>query len=346
MRLLWADYGGYHLEQIIEAAELAINSRSNVFAHQRALDIKRLVESGVLCRSKFARIFNSVSIKSGEVCEINCKSWRCVKHREKWGRKWGMIIGERIKDMKIDLLVNLTTSEMIEHDVIFKALRRFMYRFRVHFGSTEYLKVVEYNKKHTQPHFHLLVCCPSLGLGTMPEKYRTKEGKNKSWPFNVYAWVKTAWDEALQYYAPGSKRVTQVWCQPPASGAASASYAVGYVTGQSKDEEPDATWKGRKLTYSKKFFEKPASEIWIEILTQLFGERDPEDKFFWVPNDSERIIGESPFDFANCAIMKTRFFEAQYFSSHGFFPLLDEPDIFDPDYYDIMTNGQECFNSV
>jgi len=334
------------VEQIAGIALPPINSGSNAFARQRALDIKRLVESGVLCRSKFARIFNSVSIKTGEVCEINCKSWRCVKHREKWGRKWSSIISERIQNMKIDLLVNLTTSNMIEHDVIFKALRRFMWRFRVHFGPTEYLKVVEYNQKHTQPHFHLLVSCPSLGLGTMPDKYRTGDGKNRSWPFNVYAWIKTAWDEALQYYAPGSKRVTQVWCQPPGSGPAAARYAVGYVTGANKNEEPDETWKGRKLTYSKKFFEQPASEIWQEILTKLFGERDPEDKFFWVPNESERIIGESPFDFANSKIMKVRFFEAQYFSEHGFFPLIQEPDIFDPDYYDIMTNGQECFNSM
>lgn len=316
------------------------------FAKAKALDYKRLVETGVICRSKFARLFNSVSIKTGEICEINCKSWRCVRHREKWGNKWSSIIAERIKDMKIDLLVNLTTSEMMEHDIIFKALRRFMFRFRVKFGSTEYLKVVEYNQKHTQPHFHMLISCPSLNLATMPEKYRKGDGKNLSWPFPIYIWIKEAWAEALEYYAPGTKKVNQVWCQPPGSGPASARYAVGYVTGKSKNEEPDATWAGRKLTYSKKFFEKPASELWTEILVKLFGERDPEDKFFWLPNDAERIIGESPMDFSTCEIMKIRFFEAQYFSEHGFFPLLDEPLDFDPIYYDVLTSGQECFNSA
>lgn len=312
-----------------------------------ALDYKRLVDTGVLCRSKFARLFDSVSIKTGERQEINCKSWRCIKHREKWGRRWSMCLAERLKTMKIDLLVNLTTSEMVDNETIFKALRRFMQKFRVHFGPTEYLKVVEYNKKHTQPHFHLLVSCPGLQLATMPAKYRTKEGSKLSWPYNIYAWIKTAWAECVLYFAPATKRITQVWCQPPGSSEASAKYAIGYVTGKSnKNEEPDQTWTGRKLTYSKKFFDRPASEYWREILTQLFGERDPEDKFFWLPNDLERLPGESPFEFKDCEIMKERFFEAQYYASWGCFPLKVEPDIFDPVYYDVDTTLQECFNSV
>lgn len=324
---------------------MALPSTNKPFAVQKALDIKRLVEGGVLCRSKFARLFNTVSIKTGAVYEINCKSWRCKRHREKWGRKWHMIIGESLKKMDITLLVNLTTAEMIDNETAFKALRRFMYRFRVKFGPTEYIRVVEYNKKHTQPHFHMLLSCEDLKLSTMPARFR--EMKNLSWPNHLFEFIRSSWSEALRYYAPDKKLTSVVWCQPPATAGAAAGYAIGYVTGKNdKNEEPDNTWKGRKITFSKKWFERPTSQIWKEILTRLFGEGDPDDRFFWVPNDAERIIGESPLDFENCAIMKQRFFEAQYYSEHGFFPLIVEPDHFDPVYYDILTTGQEVFNSV
>jgi len=315
-----------------------------------ALDYKRLVETGVLCRSKFARLFDSVSIKTGERFDINCKSWRCEKHRVQWGNKWGMTLEERLKTMKIDLLVNLTTSEMVDNITLFHALRRFMMKFRIRFGPTEYLKVVEYNKLHTQPHFHLLISCEEMQLGTMPGKYRTEDFRGLSWPFPIYEFIKKTWSEAVLYYAPKTKEITQVWCQPPDNSTASAKYAIGYVTGTSKNEEPDSTWKGRKLTYSKKFFIIPASEMYKNILIKLFGERDPEDKFFWLPNDLERLPGESPEIFKNCAIMKERYFEAEFYSEHGFFPIKVEPMNFDPVYFDLMDRdndyNQEYFNSV
>lgn len=315
-----------------------------------ALDYKRLVDTGVLCRSKFARLFDSVSIKTKEHFDINCKSWRCVKHRQAWGKKWCMCLEERLKELKIHLLVNLTTAEMIDNEITFKALRRFMQKFRVHFGPTEYLKVVEYNKKKTQPHFHLLISNYDLNLSTMPQKFRGKEGKNLSWPYNIYSWIKQTWGDCLEYFAPGLHRTNVVWCQPPGNSQASSKYAIGYVTGKSnKDEEPDNTWKGRKLTYSKKFWDKPASEVWKELLIQMFGERDPEDKFFWVPNELERLPGENPLEFANCAIMKQRFFEAEFYTEYGFFPVIVDPVKFDPVYYYIQDNEdgtmQEYFNS-
>lgn len=255
----------------------------NPFAKQKALDIKRLVDTGVLCRSKFARLFYSVSIKTGECFDINCKSWRCVKHRQKWGHKWHSVLSERLKEIEVTLLVNLTTSEMYTHEEVHKALRRFMWRFRQAWGPTQYLRVTEYNKNHTQPHFHFLFSCPDLKFKPMPKKFREAKYKHLSYPKNVYAWIKREWGEALDYIAPGKKRTTVVWCQPPGDSIAAGKYAVNYVTGKNakdKNEEPDSTWRGRKLCYSKKFFDRPASEIWRDILIQLFGEPDPTDKFF------------------------------------------------------------------
>lgn len=322
----------------------------NPLARQVALDTQRLVATGVLCRSKFARLFNSVSIKTGTVCEINCKSWRCKKHRPMWGYKWHRIISERLKEYNITLLVNLTTAEFVDNIVIHRALKRFMERFREHFGPTEYIRVTEYNKNHTQPHFHMLVHCPNLKFPPMPEKFREEQWKKLSYPDNVFHWIQSTWAECLEYFAPGLHRTTVVWCQPPASDVASAKYAVNYITGKNskdKDEEPDDTWGGRKLCYSKKFFDKPAMQIWKDYLIRKFGKPDPDDKFFWQPNELERISGESPLDFQFMAVMKERFALAVYYKLHGKWP--DQGEQFEVEYsdlfFDVLESGQETFNT-
>lgn len=325
----------------------------NPFARQKALDNIRLVDSGVLCRAKFARLFNSVSIKTGECQEINCKSWRCVKHRRKWGYKWHHILSERLKEVEINLLVNLTTAEFVDHEVIHKALRRFFWLWRQEFGPTEYLRVTEYNKLHTQPHFHLLLVCDQLVVPPMPADFRTDDDKKKlSWPFDVFEWIKKTWGDCLEYFAPDKNRTTIVWCQPPGNSTASARYAVNYVTGKNskdKNEEPDSTWHGRKLCYSKKFFDKPASKLWLEFLAATFGPPDPDDRYFWLPNDDERIIGEAPFQFATMPIMRRRYFEAKYYHDNGFWP----PDSGEVDpagleelFFDTLETGQETFSGL
>jgi hypothetical protein len=324
----------------------------NPFARQKALDRQRLVDTGVLCRSKFARLFNSVQIKTGAVCEINCKSWRCKRHRLLWGYKWHRILEDRLKELRITLLVNLTTAEFVDHEVIHKALRRFMRLWRDHFGATEYIRMTEYNKNHTQPHFHFLVSCPSLKFAPMPGKFRTKEGRKLSYPENVFYWISQTWGDCLEYFAPAAKRTTVVWCQPPASAAASAKYAVNYITGKNsedKDEEPDDTWGGRKVCYSKGFFEpeKPAMQIWRDYLVKKFGVPDPDDKFFWQPNDSERITGENPLDFQHMPVMFERFKLAIFYKLHGRWPGLGEDlnEIVYSDLYYENLGGQDSFNT-
>lgn len=315
---------------------------------QRSLDNIRIVERDCLCLSSFSRLFNAISIKTGEIFDINCRSWRCPKHREKWGRKWSMTIGEQLKISPVTLLVNLTTSEMVSHEQAATALRFFFKRFRSHYGPTQYVKVVEYNKKHTQPHFHLLFICDELKIPSLPKEFQTKEGKKLSFPYDVYSVIKDFWAEALDYACPENKPTFEVWCQPPTNSAAAATYAVGYITGKSqKNEEPDSTWRGRKLSYSKRFFHIPAALIWQEILEKLFPEKDPEDKFFWKlkPLEEQRPdLGDNAAAFANCRIMKERDFLATYYRSFGEFP----PEKVDKYCYseivfEMGDNGQEYF---
>jgi len=322
----------------------------NPLARQRALDYIRLVDSGVLCRAKFARLFNSLSIKTGECNEINCKSWRCVKHRRKWGYKWHHILEERLKEVEITLLVNLTTAEFVDHIVVHKALRRFFWLWRQEFGPTEYLRVTEYNKKHTQPHFHLLLVAPELVVPPMPEDFRKDPEKKKlSWPVDVFRWIEKTWGDCLEYFAPDKNRTLVVWCQPPGNSTASAKYAINYVTGKNakeKNEEPDQTWQGRKLCYSKKFFEKPASQIWVDYLTATFGAPDPDDRYFWLPNDDQRLTGEDPSQFSNMEIVKRRYFEARYYREFGEFPPDQGAARLDEIFIDPLDDGQYQFGAA
>lgn len=315
---------------------------------QAALDIERIVERDCLCRSEFSRLFHAISIKSGEIFDINCRSWRCPKHREKWGRKWSMTIGEQLKITPVTLLINLTTAEMVSNEQVVEALRFFIKRFRDYFGPTQYIKVVEYNKRHTQPHFHLLVICEDLKIKLLPKRFTTKWGRKLSFPFSVYTVIEYFWQEALNYACPDKRPTTVVWCQPPSNSAAAASYAVGYITGKSqKNEEPDSSWRGRKLSYSKKFFHIPASQIWQELLEQLFPERDPDDKFFWrlKPIEEQRPdLGDNAQKYVGCQIMHDRKLLSDYYRTFGHYP----PEKVDKYTYsevvfELNEDGQEYF---
>jgi hypothetical protein len=264
------------------------------FSTARAsLDTIRIAEQSPICRSGFCRNFQSFDVESGELLELNCKSWRCERCRVKWGKRWGCIIGEQLKATPCNLLLNLTTSSMISNLQACEALRFFMRSFRSRYGKTEYVKVVEYNKNHTQPHFHLLLINPTLALGDMPLNYP----KKLSFPTNLFEELKILWEKALRKAAPKLPPTTVVWCQPPRDGAAAANYAIGYITGKAdKNEEPDSTWLGRKLSYSRDFFSIPTYVIWEKLLYKWFGER--EDKaLILIPIDIEAIF--NPINYNN-----------------------------------------------
>lgn len=243
-------------------------------------------------------------------------------------------------------MVNLTTAEMIGHEEIKLAMKFFMRRFRDYFGPTEYVKAVEYNKRKTQPHFHLILRCEEIKLGKMPRFYSTKTGKKLSWPNSIFTVIKYFWEEALNYAAPWAKSTTVVWCQPPSNAAAAARYAVNYITGaNSKDEEPDDTWHGRKLSYSKSFFELPAASLWQMYLDFKFGPKDPDDKFFWhLKPLEERSEKDNAAKFATCQVMIDRWKLAIFYRENQAWPVkkVHKELTIELDF-DVDINGQEYF---
>lgn len=246
--------------------------------------------SNVPCRSSFSRTFQTVGLTSGQRFDINCRSHRCEKHRDKWASRWGAIISEQLQTKPVSLLVNLTTPQWVTHKEVARALEVFIKMFRAIYGKTEYLKVVEENKKHTQPHFHFLFICTEISVKPMPQWFIDKQKKlNKklSWPEDMFQDVKQMWTEALSYAKPNVYFRTKdktgiVWLQPCiGKGERAAQYALGYITGQNqrakeKGEDVSDKWRGRKITFSKGFFDLKTGDIWAGLLKKWFGDKDPE----------------------------------------------------------------------
>lgn len=240
------------------------------------------------CRSVFCQKTVAFNPLTGTITDLNCKSWRCDKCRKKWGWRWRSIIARQLKLTPISLLLNLTTAEMTDNQTIEDALRWFFRRARKILGRIEYIKVVEYNKNHTQPHFHFLLYLPDYYIPPKPQNWE----KHLSFPENTFWQLKELWTQALQFAAPDKKDTTVIWLQPPDNAEAASYYAVGYIVGdnnEGKNEEPDETWLGRKLTYSRNFFHKPTGEIWLDILEEKFGKPDFQPKLL-IPKDIDEYL--------------------------------------------------------
>ncbi len=321
------------------------------------LDYKRLVQQTPIfqkvslpagsCRSKFSRCMEAISMITGDRYDINCKSHRCEKHKSKWAKKWSCIIGEQLEKTPCTLLVNLTTAEFVGNKEIELALQVFIRKFRGHYGLTEYVKVVEMNKRHTQPHFHLLFVCDDLKIPAMPPNWN----KTLSWPPKVFDMVKYFWSEALAYAAPRARKTSVVWLQPARSGAAAATYAVNYITGgkPNKNEDLDEQWRGRKITFSKGFFYKRAAEIYADLLEKWFGPAQM-NRFYWLASDSKTIENSLPTDdvtqFLKMPIVRQRQFEANWLHQTGEMIWQRPPAAAtaDPDLnLEISDDGQEYF---
>lgn len=242
-----------------------------------------------VCRSNFSRTFETISLTTGKRFDINCRSHRCPKHVQKWANRWGSIISEQIGITPVSLLINLTTPQWVSHTEIKVALEEFIKKIRAVYGKTRYLKVVEENKKHTQPHFHFLFIFEELVIPPMPQWFINEQKRRKkklSWPEPMFEEIKYFWTEALCFSKPNiffatKARTAVVWCQPPqGKGERAAQYALGYITGQNqkaKGEEVSDKWRGRKITFSKNFFDEKTSVIWANLLKKWFGDKDPED---------------------------------------------------------------------
>lgn len=248
------------------------------------------------CRSDYGKYVKLYNPMSGEHFDVNCHSWRCPKHREQWSKKVGEVLAANCAEFEPGemLLVNLTTARPTDHDEIAYALQKFMEAMRLKYGRVEYSKIVEYNRKQTQPHFHMIFRFFDIEIPELPVEFYDEKRKNRSFPFNIFISIRKLWQEAIEKawhwkHGAGPVKPTKiVWCQPPRGRdpRAAAKYAVGYIAGGNghKDYElPNETWLGRRFTYSKNFFLRSTKIIWQELLEKWFG-KEPKPVLVPVPN--------------------------------------------------------------
>lgn len=224
------------------------------------------------CIKLFPRVFKSINAATGQTFELSCGSWRCEKHYPLWAKKWGIVVSralDKFNPRKI-LLLNLTTAEMTDNKAAKAALREFVRVSRETIDNFQYVKVVEYNVAHTQPHFHLILAFDTLIIPELPVGY----SKKLSYPGNLFDRFQEIWRIAMAKYSGNQKQTTVIWLQPPGNQAAAANYAVKYAVGKpEKNEQPDYTWQGRKLSYSKYFLFTTAKHIYEQFLDEIYPNR-------------------------------------------------------------------------
>jgi hypothetical protein len=133
------------------------------------------------------------------------------------------------------------------------------------FRKVEFFGVVEYNQKHTQPHFHFV-----LRSGYLPQKI-----------------IKKCWERA-QVAAHFEKVAFDVRVEQIKSGV--KQYFFKYITKmiKGKDELPrPENWQGRGVRYSRQFFAAPAAQVTAAIQLAEQNRRGDYSKFY--PLHSRKI---------------------------------------------------------
>jgi hypothetical protein len=189
------------------------------------------------CRSKYARTHELVS-EHGEAVDLNCKSWRCPVHRDSWQYRWKYIVGHNELFLRSNKLINLTTAEKCTPEQLTLARQLFCREIRLYYETFEYFAVLEFNQEKTQPHLHLLARADFI-----PQWLLSK------------IWKKATTNA-------GMKPAYIVWIEQPHSVSGSVKYVLDYAFTSDKNQDVPDSWMGRKITYSKEFFYKPAPEIW------------------------------------------------------------------------------------
>lgn len=206
------------------------------------------------CRSTYARthvLFNKVT---GEVLEINCKSWRCNRHRRKWLYKWRIVVGRELAINPVNKLITLTLAETCYPEQLNLARQLFCREVRKNYEDFDYLSILEFTSQSRLPHLHLMARAaylPQADISAM--------------------WAK-ATDQAHIKPSP------VVWIAAPYSQDAAAQYALSYaLDGHSKHQDIPDTWRGRKISYSRNFFQAASvREHWLAWIRANFGETKEE----------------------------------------------------------------------
>jgi hypothetical protein len=206
------------------------------------------------CRSTYARthvLFNKIT---GEVLEMNCKSWRCNRHRQKWLYKWRIVVTRELVVNPVNKLITLTLAEDCFPEKLNLARQLFCREVRANYENFDYLSILEFTSRTRLPHLHLLARASFL-----PQRF-----------------VSETWQKATS--AASIKPSPVVWIEAPHTQEAAAQYALSYaLDGHSKHQDIPDHWRGRKISYSRQFFRYASvREHWLAWIREKFGETEEE----------------------------------------------------------------------
>lgn len=177
---------------------------------------------------------------------LSCKRRTCEKCGWYWHWKWrAMLQDKRESDIRlgrpaISRAITLTTACDPGYQAVWKALKWFWQLIRKRYSTLQYWGVVEYNQKHTQPHFHFILSDDTF----IPQLF-----------------IQECWQTAQRW--AGFERIAfNVRIEKIRSNI--QAYFTKYLTKltDGKDEIPrPENWHGRYVRYSRKFFSFPTSVI-------------------------------------------------------------------------------------
>jgi hypothetical protein len=203
-----------------------------------------------VCISRYARTHVLFNTRTREVVPMNCKSWRCPKHRSSWKHRWTVIVSRETAINPVNKLVTLTCASKATPAQLVLARQHLFRAIRKEYGSFEYFSVLEFTSKTRLPHLHI------LGRGLFIPHRELSD-----------LWVKAT-------LAASIGRSPVVWIEAPKSQQSASVYALSYaVSGEWKGQDIPLDWKGRKISYSRKFFlECTARQHWLRYIYETYGD--------------------------------------------------------------------------
>ena len=187
---------------------------------------------------------------------------------------------KRLGKPAISRAITLTTAYDPGYKKVWLALKHFWRILREKYTNLQYWGVVEYNQRHTQPHFHFILSddtyIPQMLLQKIWKKAQLKAGFEKV-AFNV--------------------RIEKIRSNIQA-------YFTKYLTKLTggKDEIPrPEKWAGRFVRYSREFFAMPVPVIMAALLLNKAIEADSLEKSYFLIGPKLNLDWAARYDFAEKA---------------------------------------------
>jgi hypothetical protein len=212
------------------------------------------------CRNTWAAGHYAVDWITGETIEINCKSWKCERHRSGWLHKWRVVVSRETQINPIDRLLTLTFAENVSRETMMLAKQLLFRRLRAAYGSFEYFAVLEYTVRTRLPHLHILARSLYVPQPVLAD----------------FWWLST-------HEAGCDKPASIVYIEKPRSVNNSVLYALKYaLDAQAKNQDIPESWDGRKVTYSRGFFKSASvAEHWANYIRETFPSNSVSRETLW-----------------------------------------------------------------